>query len=146
MFPILERCETGMLFKFPEKIPQVIETAVQTDIHDGFICGLKENDGLLDPILIDIGDRGFPQDFFVKAAEVLFVHIGIFSKIPYINLVLIMISDKFKRRLDDPDTVIICFFGMGQQRKGRKDSQDLQKSCADKKLRCYIFGDGFVLP
>ena len=144
MFPVLKGREAGVPFELPEKISQIIKTAVQADIHDGFICGLKENNGLFDPVFVDIGDRRLPQDLFKKAAEILLVHIGVFGQVPYIDLVLVMAPDKLQRRLDDPDPVIVGLFRLGQQRKGRKDAQDLQETCPDKKLGGHIFGDGFI--
>lgn len=146
MLSVLEGREAGVLFEFPEKIPKIIKTAVQTDVHDGFISGLKKDDGLFDPVFVDVGYRGFPEYFLEKTAEILFIHIGVFRQVPYVNFILVMIPYKFQRRFYDPDTVVVCFFRMGQQGKRGKSSQDLQKSCPDKKLRGHVFGDGFIFP
>ena len=146
MLPVLEGREAGVLFEFPEKIPEIIKTAVQTDVHNGLISGLKKDDGLFDPVFVDIGYRGFPEYFLEKTAEILFIHIGVFRQVPYVNFILVMIPYKFQRRFYDPDTVVVCFFRMGQQGKRGKGSQDLQKACPDKKLRGHVFGDGFIFP
>ncbi len=66
MLPVLEGREAGVLFEFPEKIPEIIKTAVQTDVHNGLISGLKKDDGLFDPVFVDIGYRGFPEYFLEK--------------------------------------------------------------------------------
>ena len=144
MLPVLEGREAGVLFEFPEKIPEIIKTAVQTDVHDGFISGLKNDNSLFDPVFVNISDLGFSKYFFEKSTEILLIHIGIFSQSPYVNPFLIMISDKFQGRFDDLDPIIICFFRMGQQGKRGKSSQDLQKPCPDKKLRSHVFGNGFI--
>ena len=85
-----------MLFKFPEKISQIVEAAVQTYVHNGGVCGLEENDRLFDSIFVYVSYRGFPQNFFKKTAEILFVHICIFRQIPDIDFFLVIIPDKIK--------------------------------------------------
>ena len=57
MFSILEGRKACMLFKFPEKVPQIIKAAVQADLHNRGVSGLKEGDRLFDTVLINIGTR-----------------------------------------------------------------------------------------
>ena len=66
MFSVLKRSKACMLFKFPEKISQIVEAAVQTYVHNGGVCGLEENDRLFDSIFVYVSYRGFPQNFFKK--------------------------------------------------------------------------------
>ena len=57
MFSILEGRKACMLFKFPEKVPQIIKAAVQADLHNRGVSGLKEGDRLFDTVFINIGNR-----------------------------------------------------------------------------------------
>ena len=125
MLPVLEGSEAGVPFKFPEKISQIIKSAVQADVHDRLIRRLQKDDGLFDPVFVDIGYWGFSKDAFEKTAEILFVHIRIFSQIPDIDFFLIVFPDKFQGGFNDPHTVVVCFFPMSQQRERRKDTKDL---------------------
>ena len=54
MFPVLERGEAGIFFKFPEKVTEIVKSAIQADVHDRKVCGLQEDDSLLDTVLINI--------------------------------------------------------------------------------------------
>ena len=84
MFSVLQRCKAGIFFKFPEKVSEVMESAIQADVHHREIRGLEENDRLLDAIFINIGNRGFSKGFFEKTAEILFIHIGLPCQISYV--------------------------------------------------------------
>ena len=109
MFPVLERGEAGIFFKFPEKVTEIVKSAIQTDVHDRKVCGLQKDDSLFDTVLINIRNRRFSKGFFEKTAEILFVHIGLPGKIPYVQFILVMRTDIGQGRFNDFNTVIICF-------------------------------------
>ena len=54
MFPVLERGEAGIFFKFSEKVTEIVKSAIQTDVHDRKVCGLQKDDSLFDTVLINI--------------------------------------------------------------------------------------------
>ena len=101
MFSVLQRCKVGIFFKFPEKVPKIMESAVQADVHYRKVCGLQKNDRLLDTVLIDIRNRRFSKGFFEKAAEILLVHNGLSFKLTYLQFILVVGPYIIKRIFDD---------------------------------------------
>ena len=86
--------------KFPQKIPQVVEPAFQTDFRNRQIRLLQHPPGLFDAVFVDIGYGGTADRFFKQAAEILLIQIHLTGQVGYIDFILIVFPDIGKGSLD----------------------------------------------
>lgn len=140
----MKRGGVGDFTKFPEKVPKVVVAAFQADLRDREVGLLEQAEGLLDAVLVDIFDRGAPDDLFKKTAEILFVHAGLLRQVVDVDFFLIILTDVGQCFFDHLHPFVMVFLHGGEEAVAGKYGQDAEQGGLDVQLVGQVVGHGAV--